>query len=97
MGLKDGTCDSCGDKLDVLFPIAILEELPSGGEGMVIKYYCLTCKETLEDEAESTEPKEVPPPPNDNVDLQCLTCSDRIFCGTFGECRNTHKNDKDLP
>ena len=97
MGLKDGTCDSCGDKLDVLFPIAILDELPSGGEAMVIKYYCLTCRESLEAEAESIEPKtELPPPPNNDKE-SCILCPDRAVCTVFGECREEHKEDVDLP
>jgi len=55
MALNDGKCDSCGEKVDVLFPIGILNELPTGGEGYVQRWYCLSCKKLVEEEAEDTD------------------------------------------
>lgn len=51
MGLKDGKCDSCEKETNFLFPIAVTEELPSGGFAMVTKYYCIECYETIQDAA----------------------------------------------
>lgn len=51
MGLIDGKCDSCGEEVGFLFPIAVIEELPSGGMKMVIKYYCWDCYDIMTDEA----------------------------------------------
>lgn len=51
MALSDGCCDSCGEPTDVLFPVAVLDEVPTGGMKHILKYYCITCKDTLEDEA----------------------------------------------
>ena len=31
MGLKDSKCESCGEEVSFLFPIATIQELPSGG------------------------------------------------------------------
>lgn len=92
MGLIDCKCDSCGDKVDVLFPVAILDELPTGGEAMVIKYYCFTCRESVEDEAQSTEPD------NNEKDISsCGRCKTRAQCISFNECRKEHADDEDLP
>lgn len=51
MGLSNSTCDSCGEAFDILFPVAILDELVTGGMGMVQRWYCINCKSELEDEA----------------------------------------------
>jgi len=53
MGLIDGICDSCGEPFDVLFPVGILDECPTGGMKHVQKWYCVTCKDTIEEEAET--------------------------------------------
>lgn len=58
MPLHDSTCDSCGEATDVLFPVAILDELPTGGMGMVKKYYCYSCYEDICEEAESNSKEE---------------------------------------
>jgi hypothetical protein len=65
MGLTDGHCDSCGDEVNFLFPIAVIVELPTGGLTMAVKYYCIDCYETLvdtahceQDEEEENEDKE---------------------------------------
>ena len=50
MGLENSKCDSCNEKKDILFPIAILIEAPYGNT-MAIRYYCLDCKEVIETEA----------------------------------------------
>jgi len=53
MTIQNSICDSCGEPSDVLFPIAILDELPTGGMGMVKKYYCYSCYEDICEEAET--------------------------------------------
>jgi transposase-like protein len=57
MGLLNGKCDSCGEKTDVLFPVGILDELPTGGEAHVQRWYCVSCKDTLEEEAGEADNK----------------------------------------
>lgn len=57
MGLPDNKCDSCNQKVDVLFPIAILDELPSGINKLVQRWYCVICKDEIEAEAEDVEPR----------------------------------------
>lgn len=52
MGLQNGNCDSCGEPKTTLFPIAVLDELPSGGCAMVTKYYCSSCADDMKDEAD---------------------------------------------
>ena len=47
MGLENGQCDSCNCKPDVLVPLAILNELPTGGTKMVVRYYCKVCAEII--------------------------------------------------
>jgi len=54
MGLQDKKCDSCNKEADVLFPIGILDETPTGML-MVKKWYCIECKGCIEDEAEEAE------------------------------------------
>jgi hypothetical protein len=51
MGLSDNKCDSCGEEVGYLFPMAVIEELPSGGMRMVIKYYCWDCYDIMTDSA----------------------------------------------
>jgi hypothetical protein len=58
MGIRDGKCDSCGDDVPLLFPIAVLDELPTGGEGMVQKWYCLDCREDMEENYEPAPEKD---------------------------------------
>jgi len=53
MGLSDNKCDSCSEEVGYLFPIAIIDELPSGGMKMVIKYYCWDCYDIITDTAKS--------------------------------------------
>lgn len=55
MGIDNCVCDSCSKETDVIFPLYILDELPTGGEQMVRKYYCLVCKSDLEDAINITE------------------------------------------
>ena len=55
MGLIDEKCDSCGQETTVLIPLAILDELPTGGTRMVIKYYCKACADMVLEEAENLE------------------------------------------
>ncbi|MGB9855842.1 MAG: hypothetical protein ACPLKS_04810 [Caldisericum exile] len=52
MGLKDMKCDSCGGEFNFLFPIAVTEELPTGGFTLVVKYYCIKCYDLLMEESE---------------------------------------------
>lgn len=49
MGTKDFKCDSCEKEVNFLFPIAVTEELPTGGFTMVTKYYCIDCYEEYVD------------------------------------------------
>jgi len=53
MGLDKGLCDSCGEVFDVLFPVGILDECPTGGMKHVQKWYCVSCRDTIEEEAET--------------------------------------------
>ena len=55
MGLENGQCDSCNCKPDVLVPLAILNELPSGGTKMVVRYYCKTCAEIILEESNNED------------------------------------------
>lgn len=66
MGLPDQKCDSCGDEHDVLFPVGILDELPSGGMAMVQRWYCVTCLDQLKEEAEEADDDDVPVTPEDD-------------------------------
>ena len=47
MGLKDSKCESCGEEVSFLFPIATIQELPSGGEQMIVRYYCKDCYDIM--------------------------------------------------
>jgi len=58
MGLIDEKCDSCGERESVLVPLAVLDELPTGGTRMVIRYYCKDCADTILDNAESLKDEE---------------------------------------
>jgi len=52
-------CESCEDDTDTLFPVAVLVESVSGGEEMVIRYYCAVCFwDLLEDAAKDIDKKE---------------------------------------
>lgn len=55
MGLIDEKCDGCGDKVSPLVPLVVLDELPSGGTRMLVKYYCKDCAEILLNESEELE------------------------------------------
>jgi hypothetical protein len=57
MTLHNHKCDSCNKIVDVLFPIAILDETPTG-DMMVQRWYCVSCKEEMEAEAEEVEEDE---------------------------------------
>ena len=52
MTLKEGKCDSCNEEVGFLFPIAVIQELPSGGEQMIVKYYCKDCYDIMLDAAQ---------------------------------------------
>jgi len=41
---KEGICDSCGQKSDVLIPLWVWDETPCG-QLMVEVFYCPTCAE----------------------------------------------------
>jgi len=75
MGLKDSKCESCGEEVSFLFPIGILIELPSGGEEMVIRYYCKDCYdimlETAGDELDEKEDED-----NDSSSFTCACCEE---------------------
>ena len=58
MGLSDGTCDSCGEPKSTLFPVAVLDELPFGGMGLVQKWYCVDCSEELVENAKDEDGEE---------------------------------------
>lgn len=86
MGLQDGHCDSCSEETSFLFPLAVLVELPTGGEGMVVRYYCYDCYDILEDTAieekkdkedEELEDEDVEP----DKDTKCKCCGDSIEVG----------------
>ena len=81
MTLLNHKCDSCSKIVDVLFPIAMLDEIPSGGEAMVMKYYCVECKDTIEAEAEDVEPDETDDEEEEDVtrDYPCGCVYDRLI------------------
>jgi len=58
LGLRDGTCDSCGEPKSTLFPVAVLDELPFGGMGLVQKWYCVECSEELVENAKDEDGEE---------------------------------------
>ena len=59
MGLIDEKCDSCGEEESVLIPLAVLDELPTGGTRMIIRYYCKDCADTILDNTESLEDEDI--------------------------------------
>jgi len=65
MTLKDGKCDSCSEETGFLFPIAVIQELPSGGEQMIVKYYCKDCYDIMldaaQDEIDDREEEDIEP------------------------------------
>lgn len=56
--LSTHCCDSCGEEAGFLFPIAVIDELPSGGEAMVIRYYCYKCMKIVTENLEENEEEE---------------------------------------
>jgi len=52
MTLKNGRCDSCNEEVGFLFLIAVIQELPTGGEEMIVRYYCKDCYEIMSDAAQ---------------------------------------------
>lgn len=52
MGLSNRQCDLCECVQTVLFPLAIVDKLPSGVECMIVKYYCRNCFEEIVDAIE---------------------------------------------
>lgn len=58
MGLVDQKCDSCEQEVGVLFPVAMLVEMPTGGMRMVQRWYCIECSNTIVSEAEEAEEEE---------------------------------------
>ena len=84
MGIENQKCDSCDKKVDVLFPIAILTDLPSGGEGLVQRWYCITCHDAIEAEAETlddTDDKDDEENDDEEPDrpIDCGCCGKRII------------------
>ena len=61
-------CDSCEEEKSILFPLAVLDELPSGGEKMVVKYYCKDCYDVMTEEAENEEMDDTDNNGNNNKD-----------------------------
>ena len=55
MGLLNHECDSCNQETDVLFPLAILKELPTGGEQLVQVWYCVECWNIIHEGMELTD------------------------------------------
>ena len=43
MPLATGCCDLCGTPVEVLFPMAVWDKLPTGQERMVEKWVCYHC------------------------------------------------------
>jgi len=83
LGLHDHKCDSCEDKVDVLFPIAILEKLPSGIEQMIQRYYCIDCASTIQEEAEEAEEEEKKPHPGFIHRVYSCTCEYEYLATEF--------------
>jgi len=75
MGLKDGKCDSCGEEPLFLFPIAVTVELPTGGTEFIVRYYCVDCKNTMEETAGEQKEEE-----EKNFDEKevCACCNNKI-------------------
>jgi len=78
MGLKDSKCESCGEEVSFLFPIGILIELPSGGEEMVIRYYCKNCYDIMLDTAgdELDEKEDEEEEDEDSSSFTCACCEE---------------------
>lgn len=55
---KEGRCDSCNEKADVLIPLWVWDET-SCGDMMVEKYYCSDCAEIRLNEDDEEEEKKV--------------------------------------
>jgi len=83
MGLDKGLCDSCGEVFDVLFPVGILDECPTGGMKHVQKWYCVTCKDVLEEEAETNKDGEEDKAKSEQ--RYCPKCSSRKRIGITDE------------
>jgi hypothetical protein len=95
MGIENGKCDSCEKEVDILFPIAILTDLPSGGEGLVQRWYCITCHDAIEAEAETLDNSDdKDDEENDDEEeepdrpIDCGCCGRRIILG-----EGTHPSD----
>jgi len=58
MALLNHKCDSCDQETDVLFPLAILKELPTGGEQLVQVWYCVECWNVIHEGMELTDDNE---------------------------------------
>jgi hypothetical protein len=78
MGLIDGKCDSCKEDKTILFPLAVLDELPSGGERIVVRYYCKSCYETMADAAEDFD-NEDEEEEEDKDTHSCACCNNEII------------------
>jgi len=73
LGLKNMHCDSCGAEVDYLFPVATIQELPTGGEEMVLRYYCKDCYDIMLDNAgEELDEKEEEE--NKESFFECVCC-----------------------
>ena len=75
MGLIDEKCDSCGQETTVLIPLAILDELPTGGTRMIIKYYCKGCADMVLEEAENLENEDE----KESKNQICACCNKKII------------------
>jgi len=54
MGLHNKKCDSCNENPDILYPLAIIEETPTGDQ-MVQRWYCYVCRVEIESEADDNK------------------------------------------
>jgi hypothetical protein len=64
MPLHNGTCDICGTEVEILFQVAILDVIPSGGTKMVEKWCCYWCFKMLMmalDKEPELDPKDILP------------------------------------
>ena len=73
--------ESCNEEVGFLFPIAVIQELPSGGEEMIVKYYCKDCYDIMLDAAqdEIDDRKEEEEDIEPDNDTKCDCCGNLII------------------
>jgi len=75
-------CESCNEEVGFLFPLAVIQELPSGGEQMTVRYYCKDCydimSDTAQDEIDNEDEDEKEEELEPDEDTMCSCCGKLI-------------------